>query len=61
MDTKIHPELMNPAERLDEIALILSQGFFRQQERIKSADSREYRDNSLDLLARKSVYNKTIE
>ena len=59
MESKIHPELLTPAERLDEITRILSQGFFRKKERINSADSSACGDNSLDLPARKSVHDTT--
>jgi hypothetical protein len=47
----IHPGLMTPAERLDEIADILAAGLMRLRARKSSALSDDYGESSLDFSA----------
>ena len=58
MANALHPDLMTPAERLDEVARLLALGFLRLRARCKQEkpnDPNQLRRSGLDFAAERSV------
>jgi hypothetical protein len=61
MSTPLRPDLMTPAERLDEIAEILAAGLLRLHTRKSSSLSRDPGESSLDCVAHLSGHANALE
>ncbi|OSM04452.1 hypothetical protein [Magnetofaba australis] len=60
MPTAIHPDLLSPEERLDEIAEILSAGVCRLLEKRNAPTLLKTRRNSLDCEFDTSLYGNQV-
>jgi hypothetical protein len=54
MSKPLHPDLMTPAERLDEIAEILAAGILRFRARLRAPESTAAEQVSVDFLPTRS-------
>jgi len=61
MSTPFSPDLMSPAERLDEIAAILAAGFIRLKLRKSSGLSAGHGESSLDCVAHRSGHPNALK
>ncbi|MGD9650272.1 MAG: hypothetical protein AB7G80_02220 [Dongiaceae bacterium] len=59
--SRLDPNLMTADERLSEIGLILSRGIARRQQKLKSSQTKDMRDYSLDFPPAGSIHAKNRE
>ncbi len=57
----LNPALMSADERLNEVALILSRGITRRLIKLKTSNSKDMRENSLDFTASGSIHGQNPE